>query len=379
MIRIGVLGLPFHDANKGCEALAYSTVALLAKRFEGEKIEIVVFNDSKNENIEKIATNATFIYKKISIKDFSAYKIFKTCNYVLDGTCGDGFSDIYFPKNVLRTTLYKIIVNISGSRLILLPQTYGPFKSSFLRALAMFAIKHSFRVYSRDEASINYLNKHIKRKVIASTDMAFELPYNNDSNKVPHSETIIGLNVSGLLWRGGFNKDNQFDLSCDYKEYICELIERLHELKYEIHLIPHVIESEQFNLDGDVSVCSDLKRKYDYLIFDANFSTPIDAKNYISQMDCFLGARMHSTIAALSSGVPVIPFSYSRKFEGLFNQLEYPFVIHGNSVNTESALNESIEYIKNINDLKEAVLLSKNKAEFYLKNFKSDLYSALGL
>ena len=33
---------------------------------------------------------------------------------------------------------------------------------------------------------------------------------------------------------------------------------------------------------------------------------------------------MHATIGAISSGVATIPFSYSRKFEGLFGNLEYP-------------------------------------------------------
>ena len=37
---------------------------------------------------------------------------------------------------------------------------------------------------------------------------------------------------------------------------------------------------------------------------------------------------MHSTIAAFSSGVPVVPMSYSRKFTGLFNcTLDYDAVV----------------------------------------------------
>ena len=36
---------------------------------------------------------------------------------------------------------------------------------------------------------------------------------------------------------------------------------------------------------------------------------------------------MHSTIAAFSSGVPVVPMAYSRKFNGLFSDtLQYPHV-----------------------------------------------------
>ena len=36
-----------------------------------------------------------------------------------------------------------------------------------------------------------------------------------------------------------------------------------------------------------------------------------------------MGARMHACIAAFSSGVPVIPMAYSRKFKGLFGTLGY--------------------------------------------------------
>ena len=36
-----------------------------------------------------------------------------------------------------------------------------------------------------------------------------------------------------------------------------------------------------------------------------------------------MGARMHACIAAFSSGVPVVPMAYSRKFEGLFGSLGY--------------------------------------------------------
>ena len=44
-------------------------------------------------------------------------------------------------------------------------------------------------------------------------------------------------------------------------------------------------------------------------------------------MDFFMGARMHSTIAAFSSEVPVFPMAYSRKFNGLFTDtLQYPYM-----------------------------------------------------
>ena len=44
-------------------------------------------------------------------------------------------------------------------------------------------------------------------------------------------------------------------------------------------------------------------------------------------MNFFIGSRMHATIAAFSSNVPVFPLAYSRKFNGLFlDTLQYPYM-----------------------------------------------------
>ena len=69
-------------------------------------------------------------------------------------------------------------------------------------------------------------------------------------------------------------------------------------------------------------------------------------------MDCFIGTRMHATIAAMSSGVPVIPVSYSRKFEGLYSTLNYKYCISLESMETEVCLNKTIEYLNELDVIK---------------------------
>ena len=46
--------------------------------------------------------------------------------------------------------------------------------------------------------------------------------------------------------------------------------------------------------------------------------SPGETKWLISQLDWFCGTRMHATIAALSSGVPVSAIAYSAKVQGVF-------------------------------------------------------------
>ena len=63
--------------------------------------------------------------------------------------------------------------------------------------------------------------------------------------------------------------------------------------------------------DNDKLAVDALHEIFPNTIVAPYFATPMEAKSYISGMDLFIGARMHATIAAISAGVPVIPFSYS--------------------------------------------------------------------
>ena len=51
-------------------------------------------------------------------------------------------------------------------------------------------------------------------------------------------------------------------------------------------------------------------------------SDPLDIKDVLSVPALHIGARMHSTILAMSSGVPCVGLSYSPKFESLFSRLD---------------------------------------------------------
>jgi hypothetical protein len=52
---------------------------------------------------------------------------------------------------------------------------------------------------------------------------------------------------------------------------------------------------------------------------------------------------MHACIAALSSGVPVLPIAYSRKFRGVFGSLGYPIIADCRSEAAEQIVAKAIE------------------------------------
>lgn len=105
--------------------------------------------------------------------------------------------------------------------------------------------------------------------------------------------------------------------------------------------------------DGEYRIAEELHRLYPKTILVRTFVSPIDAKNYISKLDFFIGARMHATIGAFSSGVPIAPIAYSRKFSGLYGSIGYPYIIDCTVLDESEATNKVLEMIENIETYKE--------------------------
>lgn len=375
-MRIGLLGFTFQNENKGCEALTYAVISILEELYPND-LEIVDFtyNDENLEFIKESFKKIKFYKNVIKLKDikFNTIKELKKCDSILDITFGDNFSDIYLPYFVKRTTRMKIISEIVNKNLIIMPQTIGPFKDEKILKMALKAIKNSKRVYTRDILSKDFVLKYLPKKdVFVTTDLALALPYEKEI--MDQNKKKIGINVSGLLWNGGFIENNQFGLKVDYRNYICSLIEKIHDMnEYEIHLIPHVIDNFNMAKDGDLKICKELSEKYPYTKLAPEFNTPIEAKNYISAMNIFIGARMHATIAAFSAYVPTIPFAYSRKFEGLYKNIDYKYFIDGREETTDSAIKKTFDYIEKSDILYEDLKKSMIVVNDYLNEFKKDL------
>ena len=382
-MKIGLMGCEFSSPNKGCEALTYSFLSLL-NNISNLDNNTIIYNFSGTELgfIPKEFSRFKFInvYPKLKDLRFKYLNALKKCDIIFDVTMGDSFSDIYSENFFKHLILHKRIAELLCGKYILLPQTYGPFYSNESEKSAYKVLKNATKIYCRDELSQKLLEDkfNIKDSFLTS-DMAFILPYDKDKYIFDNNKKIrIGINVSGLLYKGGFIKDNQFDLTLDYKELIDKLLNKYsNNNKYEVHLIPHVIDENENAHDDDYKICKELNKKYNNTILAPKFNTPIEAKSYISNMNVFIGSRMHSTIAAFSSNVVTIPVSYSIKFEGLFNSLNYPFVINGKTDSTEKAFSKINEYIIDSTNLikhqKKALNLIQEKNNDFIESINSIL------
>lgn len=368
-MKIGLMGFEFKSANKGCEALVYSFLSIIREKLEDKSI---VYNFSGTD-----LGNIPLYFKKIKFKNvpprlkslkFEYLRAIRKCDIIFDVTMGDSFSDIYSKKYYDSLLRHKYIAELLCKKYILLPQTYGPFEHEDSSNKAKKILKKAYKIYCRDEISLKLLkNKFDIKNAILVSDIAFVLPY--DKNMYQFSKKIkIGINVSGLLYKGGFHTKNQFNLSINYPLFVDNVIKTFSKI-YEVHLIPHVIDLQEKAYDDDYKICKMLKQKYSDTVLAPIFEDPIQAKSYISNMDFFIGSRMHSTIASFSSGVITLPVSYSRKFEGLFGSLNYPFVINAKKETTKSALKLIMKYLNNAEKLvktqqESLLIIAKKNKEF---------------
>ena len=136
-----------------------------------------------------------------------------------------------------------------------------------------------------------------------------------------------------------------------------------------------MVQEGPYYADNDKLAVDALHELYPAAQVSPWFCSPMEAKSYISGMDLFIGARMHATIAAISAGVSVIPFSYSRKFERLFSSLEYPYVVEGTRWITEEAIQKTIKWVDSVDELKRCVLscsdVIMNRNEYLLSNYEA--------
>lgn len=370
--NVGLLGVSPDNMNKGCEALLFSQLVIIRK-LETKERKINVFmlygqEPSRKVNykimgvdyevtILPIPSKASLLSLLKTFRNLKSIRKIRKLDYVFAIGYGDSFSDIYGLSRFHSINDPIKYCYRKGIKVVLMPQTIGPFRDNTAKRQAFDTIQHSFWAYPRDKESRKYIeantNEHRLTELI---DMAFFLPYQKRIEK--NGKINVGIAISGLLWRNGYTGNNEFGLKTNYSLLIQDIISAL--LSFDnviIHLTPHVVNGSCL-CDDDYSLSYSIQQGMasERVVLSPFFKDPIMAKNYISGLDFFIGSRMHACIAAYSAGVPTVPISYSRKFTGLFTEtLNYPFIADPTAVNHQQILDQVLYAFNNRKKLKRIV------------------------
>jgi len=260
---------------------------------------------------------------------------------VLDVSGGDSFTDLYGSARFRQIVAPKQVALDMGRPLVLLPQTYGPFAGASSRRVARRVIDGARLAFARDPDSYLRLQELLGDRFDPArhrpgVDLAFGLAPSAPAGLEPAVERaiaerdaspLVGLNVSGLIANRPQGAASRFGVACDYRELMRDLVVWfLEKTDASLLLIPHVHAPEghyESDLDASRALLEGLPSSVARSAAErvAVVSQALDARELkwlIARTDWFCGARMHSTIAALSSGVAAAALAYSLKTRGVF-------------------------------------------------------------
>jgi polysaccharide pyruvyl transferase WcaK-like protein len=376
-LNICLLGAGFETGNMGVAALASGTIASIYYSFPGAKIFILDYNKvpanytvfhplgkSMVELVNIRFTKKVFLPNSILRLIVTALAAFlmpgenrkrhllkrnpyllklNQASLVVSIAGGDSFSDIYGFSRLLYVVLPQLLVLLLRKPLLQLPQTYGPFNKALARLIAGLILIRSHRVYTRDRKGLAIVNEMTKGKIEKSTQFAFDMGFAvtprapaadiiNMLAEMKKQGPLVGLNVSGLLYMGGYNRQNMFGLKTDYISTIHHIITYFMKREdVQLLLVPHVLGKGPKS-EGDIAAIDKIFREL-YLNYKKRIRK-VDGtldhhqlKYIIGKCDFFLGSRMHACIAAISQAVPTVGLSYSRKFKGVFESIDKEILI----------------------------------------------------
>jgi polysaccharide pyruvyl transferase WcaK-like protein len=377
-IKIGLLWHSPSSGNLGVGALTLANLAI-AKAIAAElelnpQFHIIGMRDGEADYLPPGEAKVFVVDGRSLGSPVGYWSLVGEQDCLLDIGAGDSFTDIYGFKRFTYLWLTKMIAYARRVPLLLSPQTIGPFTRAVPKRMAAIALARADGVVARDQMSLNALAEIApKARGFLSVDVAFALPFVDQSSARDGQHTRVGVNVSGLLFNEAVSGRNKFGLEADYaalmRRFIGELVVRP---DIELHLITHA-NSASIAYDDDGRVADLLAAEFPGAIRVPDFAGPSEAKSYISSLDFLIAGRMHACIAAFSAGTPVVPIAYSRKFSGLFGLLGYSWMLPVRGSNTDAALAYLLEALNNRDELSRDIHQGMSKVGDLLDVYRAQL------
>lgn len=340
-------GISYDHTNRGVQALSYGSIDFILEKVDPDVTEIVTpiyYYRKKNKKTiliphSKVAVKIKYFWfldilislialrvlgNRAFLRVLPFAKELSDTEYIFNISGGDSFSDIYGLEQFSSLAIPSILAVFIRKKLILLPQTIGPFAGRYITNVANYILRGASRIYIRDDKFIPELEK-MRLPYLRELDVSFYL-----HPQPVHDFTVdansVGINVSGLAYYNKY-KDltGRFPL---YKELIIKLIEIFQAKNKNVYLLPHTYdyscpEVGSDDLSASKEIFDILAKKNNVVIVDRDLNAA-QLKYLISQFDFFIGTRMHACFAAIFTETPVFGLAYSYKFAGSFDKCGLP-------------------------------------------------------
>ncbi|MEE4599808.1 MAG: polysaccharide pyruvyl transferase family protein [Desulfobacteraceae bacterium] len=330
--------------NRGCEAIVRSTVRMLNQHYK--TVDILVpsddisrdsaqWPDAHKEGVRFVPSYFPFFARfwvNLQRLPFPLIKrmgwpfpmprslreTFSGVDAVLS-VGGDNYSlDYRLPSPLLG--MDRLAMD-TGTPVVLWGASVGPFESEphFIPIIKEH-LKRMCLIAVRESVSESYLRQSFGlTNVIRVADPAFTLrPEQTDMNSFWPADSdsgVLGVNISPLLNRYRHEKSDLIPEVASFLRYVIQ------NMNMSILLVPHVVPLYGNENNNDSIYLKELQNRTGSMgnrirLMDSCLNAA-QIKYVVGRCRYFIGARTHSTIAAISSCVPTISIAYSVKAKGI--------------------------------------------------------------
>jgi len=368
--------------NRGCEAIVRGTVKILRHYYKDPSF-LCVSNFQNEDQLKKQSLEEkdnSIIHKKTNrayrkfdfywflnktlkntFPQINKYIIYKemlpyieNANAILS-VGGDNYSlDYGIPK--LFTDLDDIVLK-KRKPLIIWGASIGPFNRD--PQYEYYMRDHLNKVntiFARESVTVDYLKGiGVSKNVYRVADPAFLMdPIKPARNEIDIEKESMGLNFSPLMAKY-ITAGNENECIKIVSKFVSDIHKKTN---LKIYLIPHVTSPHTNDYHFLKQIVENIKDSQDSVYLIPPIYNAAETKWIISKMHIFAGARTHSTIAALSSAVPTLSFSYSIKAKGINRDIfgHEKYCIDPYNLKSETITNKIESILQNYEEIHQNLL-----------------------
>jgi len=336
------------QGNKGGPALAISLMSQLRKIFPGARFVMSVPSAEFSLEVQWADRVGVAVVSDFSHLDLIAYlfrlpvkfKKVRVINWLIELKDAElvvdlsGVSYVGPPAGTTKRVLlngrfkYFLFSRLFGRPFLAWTQSYGPFSNALIRYIAKKDLSALPVIMCRGESGKSAVEQLLPRKAVKSyPDVAITLDYNPDRGRkmIVDAGLLSGplatVSPSAVLYSKSGDREG-------LNQHVSDMIwlcEYLVSSGYKVLLVPHTFRSQNHDpLKCDYAVskevyegCVGVTEKISLVEGD---NSAAELKSIIANAKVHVGARYHSLVAALSSGVPAIALSWHAKYQDVLAQ-----------------------------------------------------------
>lgn len=325
-MRIVLSGI--ESNNKGAELMLYSILQEIERKFP--EAEVYVPLHAIRQGLDYIHTNVKLKdkpfadFKRKHAKQLHIYGILSRLHmggeywgtdmwpvskaaYFIDAS-GFGFSDQWGTRDYTIIGLEKELASYKkqGTKIIYLPQAFGPFEQELTRRLVNVVGKYADVIMPREKVSYDYLVKAglDTKKLRIFTDFT-SLMEGECPKEYAHLAGGVCIIPNARMIDKGI---------VDYDYYISALTKIAEYVKSQgklTYILSHEIKS-------DDPLCDKLSESLKGKVETVTGLNALEVKGLISTAYMCITSRFHGVASALNSCVPCLATSWSHKYAELF-------------------------------------------------------------